>query len=398
MLQLLARKSSSRKDRAGFADLLARTKPILDYVMQQPAIEAAAKKIENHKAQYDELLHDQDAYQQRTHALFAEKRFVPLRFTADDVGRAFDKVGKPLSDMFDDQFGATVRQAILYLADKDWRHHSAMSILLHLPDYVAANRPLDAWIIQHCAYVTQEEAGESNAFLFQMFSYGYEGWVAEQRDRELAMIRELGMDLPRLERMSMEEIEAWLQQQEADPAKRARMEKLLLANPEHRVQAEANLRRVKRDAHQILERPDAAHLLLSPDEIQPWVPIVSESFARTREQFPDLATPSPSAAAGEAFVAAIFPLVREMVAKLFTPERIGSLTAQLKAYRNERFAAGDKKIAELANGAIIHVKDEDEPDCNIFLCALGYLSLIRGSKQMAAQLQAPAPSPDEPAG
>ena len=169
-------------------------------------------------------------------------------------------------------------------------------------------------------------------------------------------------------------------------------------DPEHRVQAEANLRRVKRDAHQILERPDAAHLLLSPDEIQPWVPIVSESFARTREQFPDLATPSPSAAAGEAFVAAIFPLVREMVAKLFTPERIGSLTAQLKAYRNERFAAGDKKIAELANGAIIHVKDEDEPDCNIFLCALGYLSLIRGSKQMAAQLQAPAPSPDEPAG
>ena len=99
-----------------------------------------------------------------------------------------------------------------------------MSLLMHLPDYVAANRPLDAWIIQHCSYLTGEEPDESNPFLFQMFSYGYDGWVAEQRGREAAMLRELGMDLSRLERMSMEEIDAWLQEQQADPAKLARME------------------------------------------------------------------------------------------------------------------------------------------------------------------------------
>ena len=291
-----------------------------------------------------------------------------------------------------------MRKAILHLADKERRSQSAMSLLMHLPDYVAANRPLDAWIIQHCAYLTQEETDESNAFLFQMFSYGYDSWVAEQRGREAAMLRELGMDLSHLERMSMEEIDAWLQSQQADPAKLARMEKLLLANPEQRAQAEANLEQLERDAHQLLERPDAAHLLLSPDEIQPWLPELSEGFARVCEQFPDLATPSPSAAAGKAFLDAMFPLVREMVAELFTPERIGRLTAQLKAYRNERFAAGDKKTAELANGALIYVKDEDEPDCNRFLCALGYLSLMRGSEPVAAQAQDPAPSPEEAAG
>ncbi len=398
MLQELARKSSSRKDRAEFAGLLARTKPILDYVEQQPAIEAAAKAIEAHRADFDKLVGDKEAYQQRTRSLFAEECFVPLRFTADDVQRAFDKVGKPIPGSSDDHFVETVRKAILHLADKDRRNQFAMSLLMHLPDYVAANRPLDAWIIQHCSYLTQEETDASNPFLFQMFSYGYDGWVAEQRGREAAMLRELGMDLSHLERMSMEEIDAWLQDQQADPAKLAHMEKLLLANPEQRAQVEAHLQELERDAHRLLERPDAAHLFLSPDEMQPWLPALSEGFASVCEQFPDLATPSPSAAAGKAFLDAMLPLVREMIAKLFTPERIGNLTAQLKAYRNERFAAGDKKTAELANGALIYVKDEDEPDCNRFLCALGYLSLMRASGPVAAQSQEPAPSPGESAG
>lgn len=397
MLQELARKSSSGKARAEFEDLLAQTRPILDYMEQQPAIEAAAKAIEAHRADFDKLVEDGNAYQERTRALFAEERFAPLRFTADDIQRAFDKVGKRAPGSSDDQFVETMRKAILHLADKQRRNQSAMSMLVHLPDYVAANRPLDAWIIQHCAYLTQEETDDSNAFLFQMFSYGYDSWVAEQRGREAAMLRELGMDLSALEHMSMEEIEAWLQDQQADPAKRARMEQLLLANPEQRDQAEAKLRQLERDAHKLLERPDAAHLLLSPDEIEPWLPELSEGFASLCEQFPDLATPFPSAAASKAFLDAMLPLVREMIAELFTPERIGTLTAQLKAYRKECFAAGDMKTAELANGALIYVKDEDEPDCNRFLCALGYLSLMRGSGPVPAQAQEPAPAPEESA-
>jgi len=96
MLQALARKSSSRKDRAGFEELLAQTKPILDYVERQPAIEAASEAIKAHRAEFEKLADDQAAYLERTRALFTEERFAPLRFTADDVRRAFDKVGKPI--------------------------------------------------------------------------------------------------------------------------------------------------------------------------------------------------------------------------------------------------------------------------------------------------------------
>jgi hypothetical protein len=139
-------------------------------------------------------------------------------------------------------------------------------------------------------------------------------------------------------------------------------------------------------------------LLLSPDEVQPWLPELSEGFASVCEQFPDLTAPSPSAVAAKAFLDAMLPLVREMIAELLTPERIGSLAAQLKAYRNERFAAGDKKTAELANGALLYVKDEDEPGCNRFLCALGYLSLMKGLETSANQAPPGRPAPGESAG
>jgi hypothetical protein len=194
------------------------------------------------------------------------------------------------------------------------------------------------------------------------------------------MLSELGIDVPRLESMSMEEIEAWLEAQQADPAQRARMEKLLQAHPEERAQAEANLRQLESDAHKLLQREDAAHLLLSPEEVQPWLPRMMEIYEGVYARFPDLTTSSPSPAAGNALMEGLVPLLREMAAKLFTPERLGQLAAQLKAYRNERFAAGDKRTAELANGAMMYVKDEDEPDCNRFLCILGYHSLLEGAE------------------
>lgn len=390
----LARKSSSREDRAGFEELLAKTQPILDYMKQEPAIEAASQAIAAHGADFDKLVEDQEAYLERTQALFAEERFVPLRFTADDVQRAFDKVGHPTPGSSSDRFVETVRKAMLHLADKERRSRSAMSMLVHLPDYVAAGRPLDAWIIQHCAYLMGERPDESNPFLFQMFSYGYDGWVAQKRGREEALLRQAGMDLSRLEGMSMEEIDAWLQEQQSDPVKLARMEAVLLANPEQRAQAAANLQELEREAHRLLEREDAAHLLLPLGDVQPWLPRLNEGWARVCEQFPSSGGLPPSSAAGEALMGAIFPLVGEMIAELFTPERTRELVGRLKAYRNARYAAGDKQTTTLANGAIVSLGEGCDPASSRFLYALGYLSLMKGLETIATLPQAQDQSSD----
>ena len=323
---------------------------------------------------------------------------MPLLFTAYDVQRAFNKVGRPTPGSSDDTFVETVRQAILLLADKERRGQLAMSLLMHLPDYVAANRPLDAWILQYCSYHTWEDRDDSNPFLFQMFSYGYDGWVAQQRGREVAILRQVGMDTSRLDGMSMEEIDAWLQEQQADPAKRARMEAVMLANPEQRAQAEANLEQLERDAYKLLEREDTANLLLPLVDVQPSLPRLNEIWASVYEQFPDIAAPSPSPAASEAFMGAIFPLIGEIVAERFTPERIQQLTERLRTYRNARYAAGDKQATTLASGAIVSLGEEREPASSRFLYALGYLSLMKGLERTANSAQQRAPSPDETAG
>ena len=263
-----------------------------------------------------------------------------------------------------------VLAAILFLAGKERRNELALRLLVHLPDFVAAGRPLDAWIIQHCAYLTTDSPDESNPFLFEMFCQGYDAWAGEQRERDAELLGEFGLDVNRLQGMSMDEIDSWMQEQQADPAKIARMEALFQAHPEQRAQANANLEELERDSANLLERPDAGILLLTPEEIEPWLVLLNERFESQRDRLPSPDNPLPDPAAVKAIGDLMCPLLSEMAVKIFTPERIGHLLAQLKAYRNERFAAGEKRIAACTLGAIASLEREDDPARNYFLNAV----------------------------
>ena len=67
--------------------------------------------------------------------------------------------------------------------------------------------------------------------------------------------------------------------------------------------------------------------------------------------------------------------MREMAEAIFTRDRILQLVNNLKDYRNGRFAAGDKKTAEQAMGAINYLEREDSPGENSFLLTLCWRSL-----------------------
>ena len=377
LLRELAGKGPATK-RAEYARLLAETQPLLTYMEREPEIEAAAKAIEPHRPDFLKLANDERAYLKRAHALFAEERFAPLRFTADDVQRAFDKVGQPPHMASDDRFVESVRAAILHLADKTLRSRLAMNLWLHLPDYVAAGRWLDAWVIQHCAFLTSDVPEESNSFLFQMFSPGYDAWAEQQRARDGALLGELGMDLKRLQGMDLDELDAWMQEQMADPARKAQMEALLLANPEQRDMASASLDEMARESTKLLEREDASALLLAPEEIERWLPILNERWAGIAGQLQEISgNAAPDEATNQIIVETILPLFGEMAGHIFTPDRIRQLIAQLKTYRNERFAAGEKKIAVSTLGAITYLEREDDPSRNSFLISLCYASLRR---------------------
>ena len=375
LLRALSRKGP-KSERAEFQRLLAQTQPVMEYLEREEEIEAASTVLEAHRGKFNKLLRNEKAYLARVQALFAEERFAPLRFTAADIRRAFEHVGQPPNFSPDDQMVQTLRAAILYLADTDRRSQLAMNLLLRLPDYVAAGRHLDGWLIQDCAHRTREAAEESNAFLFQMFSHGYDAWVDEQRARDEKFLRKVGLDPARLHNMSLDEIDAWLQAQEADPASKARMEAVMNANPNQRAQAIAGLEQMERDSVKLLEREDARALLLPPQEVEPWLPALLQRWQSAQDKLPQLSCdmpPDPSIAKG--LSDAIWPVMGEMAQSVFKPDRLQHLVSQLRKYRSEQFAAGDKIAASCAIGAIASLEREEDPAHNYFLNALCFASL-----------------------
>jgi hypothetical protein len=370
MLKTLSKLGPAR-DRAEFADLQAKVGPILDYVQNQAEIEAASTVLEEHRTEFEQLLADPDAYMKRAAALFQDECFAPLRATAADIRRAFDQVGYPANTASDDRTVETLRAAILRLADKDRRTRCSMELLLHLPAFVAAGRHLDAWIIQQCASQTAEFEDEPNPFLFEMFSHGYDAWMDEKRAETHLTLQKMGLDPECLSGMKLDEIDAWLQAQSADPAQAAKMEALMQQHPELRSEAIANLEAMERDSVRLLDQPDAAFLHLSPAEAGPWLQTLNEHLEKELEQLPDEpdATLSP-AANSQMMETVLLPLLREMARAVFTPARIQQLVGRLREYRNQQFAAGNKTMASCALGAITSLEREDEPDRNYFLAAL----------------------------
>ena len=84
--------------------------------------------------------------------------------------------------------------------------------------------------------------------------------------------------------MSIDEAEAWIRAQMADPAKKARLEAYYADHPMLSDQAQAEMWELERDLFNLLERDDADALYLSPEEVNPWLPILLELLAPVEAQ------------------------------------------------------------------------------------------------------------------
>lgn len=376
LLKTLASRGSA-KDRANITRLLEDSQPVLDYMNRLPAIHSASTALEAHRGKFIDLAENPDDLADRAQALFAEERFAPLGFTADDIQRAFDRVGHPSFGLIpDDRTVELLRAAILHTADKSRREGMAMALLMHLPDMVTEGRFLDGWIIQHCAYETTAARDESNSFLFAMFGRGYDAWAAKRRTLEEAFARELGFDPAQFRNMTPAQVDACLAQLNNDPAAQAKMEAFLKANPDERAQVNASLDAMEVNSIELLKRDDATPLLLTPEELEPWLPIIKPRLVAILERFrPTEANTQPDPMLGKMFNEELWPTLTEMAEAIFTPERIQQLIVQIKRCRDEWHAAGDKSIIGQALGAIAQLERGDKPPDNYFLTSLCFYSL-----------------------
>ena len=174
--------TGDKKQQEKIGRLLARTEPLTAYLSRKLEIQAATQALETHRQDFVNFVNDTTAYQDRVEALFAEDRFAPLRFTPEDLQRAFDHAGSPLSvpkEKLAEHLGALV----LNLADKEYRTSASVNLLLCLPDYVAAARYMDGCLILSCGRLTTEEAKSTNPFLWQMFVHSYQAWTVAKQAR-----------------------------------------------------------------------------------------------------------------------------------------------------------------------------------------------------------------------
>ena len=164
---------------------------------RQEEIESARKTLEKHRAEFESLMENESAYLERARAVFSEERFSMAAFSKEQVKGALDKVGYSASRLDDERATNSMLAAILHLADKDARTQLSVILLSSLPDYVAAGRMIEGWIVQHCAYLLLDNPNDSNVFLFEMFSRGYDAMTEDKESRANDFLKEFGLDMDR---------------------------------------------------------------------------------------------------------------------------------------------------------------------------------------------------------
>lgn len=374
LLDMLSKRGSA-SDRKLAARLRQELGSILESERRHEEIQAAAVELESYKAEFQGLMEDQQRVAEMGAALFAEDRFAALRFRPDEVKRAFDHVGRPAMFMPDDGSVEKLRAAILHLADPERRRELSRGLLLTLPELVRAGRYMEAHLVQCMAAATGENQEESNLFLFHMFAHGYEALDAEKRAAQEDWLRQMGFDPDALRGMNLDELDQLVRARADDPAGNAAFEAFFNQHPDLREESIADMEAMYRHCTDLLKREDTHGLLLSDEEVEPWVTLLNERLAQSGRTCETTNGQIPSELAEKLCQEVMVPFLREMAAAVFDADRIARLVSDLRAYRNQRFDAGEPEISKLVTGAISYVEREDSPGENSFLVALCWNSL-----------------------
>ncbi len=348
--------------------------------VEEHEIDAAMEILEAHRDEFQEMIADPVEAMDRAMRLFSEERFADLRVSTDELQQAFDAVGYPTLDPrgSNDEDADILMNAAIHLAgDEEARAETARRLLGALPEMVAANRFMDGWLIQHSAYCLLELPDRNNPFMFVIVQLALKAWVRETESKRRSMMEELGVDISVLRGSTLDEVRALGQELGRDPDKRAHLERLYAEHPVLQRQAEQWMKQLERDVVKLLEREDAQCLLLSPQQIKPWlidfvertealqVPVGASSEAGNRQENDMI----------EAARDAVRTLTLEMSAIMHNSGWVDELIEALREYVRRLEDAGEEEAARWANNALTVAQWDLPPTENPVLLGISYVSL-----------------------
>jgi len=382
--------------RQELAPIIAQGKRMAEFEALAGQIEAAERALEPYRGEYEKLVGQPKKLFERARQLFAEEIFAPMRFHAADVQRAFDAVGLPVSTR-DAEIAKTLDKAIRFLVDGSRRDDFARQLLSMLPDFVRAERYLDACIVRHSALAMAEAPdGPVGPFLLAMFGHGADEWE-DERDRERqAILDAVGLTDEKIKKAGLERAGDLLQELAQDPEKSALLQKFVDDHPELKAMAEAQARDSEQAALALLKREDArCALLLTPEEVAPWLPVIEQRVVDSGLKVP---RSKPSKATVQKFSEIVYDAGSEMAGEFWTPSRLEMLRARILEYRRT-LKPKDRQGVAGVTGVLTAVASHIPPQENHFLIMLCCES-IRGaalSRNSAASGQvSTAPSPSQP--
>ena len=356
---------------------------IAEYTTRGDEIDEAGEILDAQEDQVRAELSDPRLMMERAYLLFSEDEFANMRFTRADVVRAFDVVGYPPSDAMSDEFADVTNKATMYLSDELRRRLLATRLMLLFPGYVAAGRYADGWLIQVNATLTAERPNELNVFLIAMFQYGLLEWVRSGNDEMSNILTGLGLPVGEPGALSPEEVDARLETLTSDPGKVAEIAKIIEERPGLRDSLDADLVASQSAFIALLDREDAAVLLLSTEEVEPWLYKLYGEISETPKVASAIATGRPM---DPALVHEVFEMhwriAGQMGEDLFTRARRDQLKTQLQEYRYERHSKGDEEEAAIVARALLTVSNDSPAADSFFIRALCMKSMRVGEKAL----------------
>lgn len=358
--------------------LIAQVRQYAEMESRWPQVAAAEEALEAHRAEYEKLTEHPSEFILRAEKLFAEEPFADMRFRAADIQRAFESVGFPTIQLTDKKFAAKVEKAIRFLLDDEQRKRLAHRLLCILPDYVAAGRYLDGWMIWHSADVIVEtRRGAVGPFLLAMFMQGLREWELQRDQDQLAMFKEVGLSLDEIRKMGYDGVEAWMRDLMSKPETTAALERFFEARPQLRAMSQEQCHASEEDSIRLLKRREARVLLLTPAEVEPWLKVLEQRFSELpRELTSRLESQSqPSRKDRNTLADVVYSVAAEMAHAVCTPTRLDLLESQLHELRRGLASEGDENALFGIHGALIAVRSETAAEENPFLVSLCWMSL-----------------------
>jgi len=373
-------KQLPRKLRKENANLFKQIEAYTEFEARKPEIEAAHDALEKYRKKFERLTRNTGKFLKRAEELFAEEPFEAMRFSAGDLQRAFESVGYPPFGSAGALHFENMQKTIEFLVDGEQREVLSRQLIQLLPDYVAAGRHIDAWIIQHSAFLMTEDPSEGcGPFLMCMFMHGMRAWEDEREREQLNVFHKLGVDPEEIRRRGIAGIESLVQEMMAQEGASDDLAQFLNTHPDLKALTEAQCRASEDAAIKLLQCEDAGSLLLAPEEVDPWLPVF-EQLIGEHSGIPGGVKESrePDEELQREFFDLIYSTCGEMAGKIFTKPRLDRLTDELHAYRRKlRRKDNDGKTG--VNGLLMAAQSSAPPAENhvlTLLCVHSFMQVM----------------------